>query len=107
MPQGLTRDQKSKFNQSIPALGTIGSGKSAGDIIDGLYKLGGTIVTYTSNGVANTQDSVAHNLGYVPQGYIVIGISAAANVYTSIAADANNLYLKCSVASVNITLLVF
>ncbi|KIL42069.1 hypothetical protein SD70_02480 [Gordoniibacillus kamchatkensis] len=105
--QGLTREQKTKFNQSIPGLGTIGSGKSAGEIIDSLFKLGGAIVNYTSNATANTQDTVPHGLGYTPQGYIVIGKNVAADVYIGTAADDNNLYLKCTVASASLTLLVF
>jgi hypothetical protein len=105
--QGLTDQQKAAFNQSIPGMGTKGSGKSAGDIINSLFTLGGVIVPYTSNATVNTQDTVKHGLGYTPKGYIVIGKAAAGDVYTGAAADGTNIYLKCSTASNAITLLVF
>ncbi|UOF90783.1 hypothetical protein LSG31_00425 [Fodinisporobacter ferrooxydans] len=107
--QKLTDQQYAAFNQSIPSLGTRGDkGRpTAGDIINSLFLLGGKIVTYTSNATANTQDTVYHGLGYVPNGYIVIGNGNGGVVYTGANADANNLYLKCTTASNSVTLLVF
>ena len=80
--------------------GAITHGDKAGN-------LAARYVVYTSNGVANTQDTVAHGLGYAPSGYIVVKQDKSANVYTSAAADATNLYLKTSVATVAWILLVF
>lgn len=105
--QGLNEKQKNTFNQSIPGLGVRGSGQQAGDIIDSLFQLGGKIVSYTTNAAANTQDTVAHGLGYVPKGYIVINNGNGGVVYTGAPADATNLYLKCTTASNAVTLLVF
>lgn len=113
MPQQqLTQQQYAGFNQSIPALGTRGGGghPSAGDIINSLFLAGaggGVFVNYTSNASANTQDTVPHNLGYVPKGYLVINNSNGGVVYTGAPADATNLYLKCTTASNNVTLIVF
>lgn len=65
------------------------------------------IVSYTSNAVANTQDTLAHTLGKVPTGFIVVDIDKAGIVYRSATADSTNLYLKCSATSASITVLVF
>lgn len=105
--QSLNDRQKNAFDQSVPALGTHDSGSSAGDIINSLFLLGGTLVTYTTNAAAGTQDTVAHDLGYVPKGYIPVDKSAAVDIYTGAAANDTNLYLKATVASVTVTLLVF
>lgn len=64
------------------------------------------IVTYTSNATPDTEDSVPHDLRKVPVGYIVIGKDLAGDVYDSAAHSATDLKLKCSVASVTITLIV-
>lgn len=105
--QSLDNRQKVAFDQSIPGLGTNGSGNGAGDIINSLFLLGGKLVTYTTNATAGTQDTVAHDLGYVPQGYIPVDKAVAVDIYTGTAADSTNLYLKASVASAKVTLLVF
>lgn len=105
--QSLSNEQKAAFSNSVPGLGVNGSGSSAGDIVDSLFLLGGKLVTYTTNATVGTQDTVAHNLGYIPQGYIPVDKSAAVDLYTGATADGTNLYLKASVASVKVTLLVF
>lgn len=66
-----------------------------------------SIVTYTSNASPDTEDTVAHGLGKVPTGYIPVSKDKAGDVYTSSAADATNLKLKCTVASVALKLLIF
>lgn len=105
--QSLDNRQKNAFDQSVPGLGTHDSGTSAGDIINSLFLLGGTLVTYTTNATSGTQDTVAHNLGYVPQGYIPVDKAAAVDIYTGAAADSENIYLKATTASTKVTLLVF
>jgi hypothetical protein len=113
MPQqSLTQQQYTAFNQSIPSIGTRGGNgrPTAGDIINALFLAqggGGKIVSYTSNATPNTQDTVQHNLGYPPVGYIVINNGNGGVVYTGAPADATNLYLKCTTASNNVTLIVF
>lgn len=103
---GLTAQQKRYFRESIPALKAKGYGDAA-DIIDGLYRLGGLIVPATF-GAANTELAVIHNLGYVPNGYLVIQNSNGGVIYTSTtAATATTIYLKSTVASTAVTLIVF
>jgi hypothetical protein len=106
--QKLTDQQRVAFDQSIPALGTHGSGRSAGDIINSLFLLGGAIVPYVSNATVNTKDTVPHGLGYVPKGYIVIGSDKAAVIYNDGTAWTDvNLFLKCDTVTTTATLLVF
>lgn len=66
-----------------------------------------SIITYTSDATPGTQTTVAHGLGKTPTGYIPISKDKAADVYNTAAADNTNLYLKCSVASATVKLLVF
>lgn len=66
-----------------------------------------SIVTYTSNATPDTQDTVAHGLGKTPTGFIPVEKDKAGDIYKSASADEANLYLKCSVASVAVKLLVF
>lgn len=72
--------------------------------------ISGKFVQYTSNGTKDTEDTISHNLGVIPQGYIVIWQDKAGNVYqgptTGTAWTSSNLYLKCSVASVTFMLFV-
>lgn len=64
-------------------------------------------VTYTSNATPDTEDTVAHALGKVPTGFIVIDLNKAAIIYKSAAHTKTNLLLKCNVATTTATLLVF
>jgi len=65
-------------------------------------------VTFTSNGVANTEDTVPHVLGFVPKGYIAVKQDKAAILYDGTTAfTTTNLYLRSSVATVVWTVLVF
>lgn len=106
---GLTPEQKKKFSQSIPALGMDGTGKSAGDVIDSLFRLGGVQVSYTTNGTAATEDIVTHTLGRVPVGYVMIRNSNGGDVYDSTVGSwsATQIRLKCQTAANSVTLYVF
>lgn len=65
----------------------------------------GEFVTYTSNAVADTEDTVAHTLGSVPIGYIVVKQDKGSNVYEGGTAwTSTNLYLKQTGTSVATTL---
>lgn len=68
----------------------------------------GQFITYTSNGTPDTEDSIIHNLDSIPVGYIVVSKDKAGDVYqkanTGTAWTNNFIYLKCSVASVSVTL---
>jgi len=65
------------------------------------------LVTYTSNGTPNTEDTVGHSLGKVPTGIIPVSLDKPAVVYKSNTFSASNLFLKCNVASTTATLLIF
>lgn len=66
------------------------------------------LVSYTSNAIANTEDTVAHDLKRVPLGFIVYSQDKAGVVYWSgTAHTATNLFLKNSVATVATKLIVF
>jgi hypothetical protein len=65
----------------------------------------GEFQVYTSNGSANTEDTIAHTLGAVPIGYIVVKQDKASNVYLgSTAWTSTNVYLKQSGTSVATTI---
>lgn len=68
----------------------------------------GQFVTYTTNVTPNTEDIIPHQLGSVPIGYIVVSKDKAGDVYqkanTGTVWTASSIYLKCSVASVSVTL---
>jgi hypothetical protein len=66
------------------------------------------IVDYASNATPDAEDTLAHGLGKVPTGYIVIGKDKAGTVYDGTTAwTATNIYLKCDTASVAAKLIVF
>jgi hypothetical protein len=66
--------------------------------------ISGEFQVYTSNASANTEDTVAHGLGSVPIGYIVIKQDKASNVYEGGTAwTSSSIYLKQSGTSVATT----
>ncbi len=81
----------------------LGTGSGVAGNIDGVY------VAYTSNAVADTEDTVTHNLGRIPVGYIVVDRDKAGIVYSSSKNTwtTTTMKLKCNVASTASTLLVF
>lgn len=103
---GLTNTQKEIIRQSIPAIRSKTYGDAA-DIVDGLYKLGGVTMAYTTNATPGTADTKTHNLGYIPNGYIVIQNGNGGVVYTGGSATAATLTLKCTTASNAVTLMIF
>lgn len=65
-------------------------------------------VTVADTGTANTEFTIAHGLKRIPIGYLVITIDKAGIVYASGTAwTAVNMYLKCSAANCNITVIIF
>lgn len=86
-------------DQSLDA--TLNNGLRLDENFDGVF------VTYTSNGVADTEDTVAHTLGKVPVGFIVTDIDKGGVVYRSSALTSANLLLKCSAVSATVTIFVF
>ncbi len=65
-------------------------------------------VTFTSNASPDTEDSVVHTLGKVPQGFRVVNKDKAADVYDSGTAwTKTNIFLKTNVATAILKLEVF
>ena len=78
-----------------------------GDAVDGENgeNVSGVWVSYTTNASANTEDAVSHSLGSEPIGFIVTNIDKGGVVYDSGTSWTDTtIYLKCSVASANVTL---
>ena len=66
------------------------------------------LVSFTSNATPDTEDTTAHGLGKVPNGYIVYSQNKAGSLYDSgTAHTATNIYTKCDVASVTFKIIVF
>ena len=56
----------------------------------------------------NTDFAVPISLGYLPTSYQIKNISANANIFTGVTPwTEQNIYLRCSVASVTISLFIF
>lgn len=85
--------------------GQLSFGDSNNSISD---NIAGTWVKTTTPAGANTNFTVTHNLGYLPNGWIVAMQDKAASIYLgSIPATLTELTLKCSVASVAVRLFIF
>jgi hypothetical protein len=124
----LNERQRKAFDTGVPGVGSTAA-DSAGSIIQKLITQGGdplsvslgtgvtgtgagvlnaVYVTYTSNATANTADSVAHALGRIPVGYIVVNNGNGGVVYNGgVAFSGATISLKCTTASNAVTLLVF
>ena len=65
-------------------------------------------VSYVSNGTANTEDTVPHNLGRIPSG-IWVGIpDKSAVIYQGTTAwTVDDIFLKASAVTVTVNILVF
>jgi len=58
-------------------------------------------------GAANTEFAVAHTLKRVPTGYLVIKNSTTGAVYDGATTwTTTNIYLRCSIANANITVII-
>lgn len=67
-----------------------------------------TLKTFTSSATPDAENTVAHELGKVPTGYLVYSINKAAAVYTgSTAWTSANIYLKVNVSSTEVKIIVF
>lgn len=107
-PEGWARDVNTDLNQVFLCLsgrvrfGGNNTTKGIGENIQGQF------LTYTTNGTKDTEDTIAHNLDSIPVGYIVVSKNKAGDIYqqatTGTAWTSSNIYLKCSVASVTVTL---
>lgn len=86
------------FSQGRVRFGGGGDG-DRGENISGEFQV------YTSNALANTEDTITHGLGSVPIGYIVIKQDKGSNVYDSGTAwTTSSVFLKQTGTSVTTTL---
>lgn len=101
--RGFDRDLISALNDwSLIIKAILDRGIAFGDNVDC------RIVSYTSNAVADTEDTVAHTLGKAPIGFVVIDIDKAGVVYRgSTSFSTTNVYLKCSAGSAALKILLF
>ena len=73
--------------------------------VDG-QNIEGKFMQFTSSGTPDAENTIAHNIGSIPIGYLVMNQDKAGSLYSSATAwTSSNMYLKCSVASV--TFLIF
>jgi hypothetical protein len=112
----LNENQDSKeqiriLQTQLNKLYTLAQGRiSFGTGVDGEngQNISGQFQTYVSNATPNTEDTLAHTIGSIPLGYIVLSQDKAGSVYqqasTGTAWTKSAIYLKCSVASVTFSL---
>ena len=83
---------------------------SSGGVANGRksYNFDAVWVAYTSNGSADTEDTVAHNLGRVPVGFFQGMPDKAAVIYNSGTAwTTTNIFLAADAATVVVNLLLY
>lgn len=62
----------------------------------------------TTPGTANVEFRVTHNLGYIPINFLLVDINASGRIYRSTQAwDKTNAYLKCTVASAKVRVIIW
>ena len=61
-----------------------------------------------ASGTANAEFTITHDLGFVPNGYIVVGKDQTCDVYDSRRSSwtTSQIFVKCTVASVHLVLIV-
>lgn len=65
-------------------------------------------VSFTSSATPDAENTVAHDLGKTPTGFIVCSIDKGAIVYNGVGSwTKTNIYLKCNTASTAVKALVF
>lgn len=66
--------------------------------------MAGEFQQFTTSGTPNAENTIAHTIGAIPVGYIIVWQDKAGTLYqgptTGTAWTSTNIYLKCSVASV-------
>lgn len=66
------------------------------------------VISVTTPSTAGAEFSIKHNLGHVPNGYILCGASSDCRLYDGVtASDAQTLYLRATAANVSVKILVF
>jgi hypothetical protein len=78
-----------------------------GDAVD-VDNIKGEWIDYTTNAIANTEDTIPHNLGEIPKGWIEFSRDKAGVLYKGPTAwTASDIYLKNSLASVAVRIFVY
>lgn len=86
--------------------GNVSFGTAINDT-DGDRNIRCSKVSGTTPGVANTEFSVAHTLGTIPMGFLVLSTGAAAHIYKSTTAwTTTTIYLKCDQPTVAFALII-
>ena len=66
------------------------------------------VLDITTHATPNTEIAVTHTLDKIPTGYFVAGMDQAAIVYNGTTAwTKTTIYVRCTVSSVNVKLIVF
>lgn len=87
------------WSQNLKAI--LDKGIDLGDNIDA------AVVSYTSNAVANTEDTIPHTLGKIPVYFIVGDIDKGGVVYRGGTSFTKaSIYVKCTVASAAVKLIL-
>lgn len=101
-------DYISDVNKDISTLFLFTKGRTRfGDAVNNQNgeNIAGEFIIYTSNGSANTEDTIPHTIGSVPVGYIVLKQDKASNVYLGTTTwTSSSIYLKQSGTTVATTL---
>lgn len=80
----------------------LNKGLSFADNFDGIF------VTFSSSATPDAENTVAHELGKIPTGFIVTSLDKGAVVYKGPTAFTDsNIYLKVNTASVAVTVFIF
>lgn len=66
-----------------------------------------TELSFTTNAIPDTQDTVAHGRKSAPAYFLVVDINKGGVLYRSAAFNATNCYFKCTVASAAVKVIVF
>lgn len=79
-----------------------------GNLKDGATNISGSWQQLTTPGGADTEFTLTHNLGRVPEGFLVVSIDKAAIIYSSRKSQwsVTQLFLKANLASVVLTVFV-
>lgn len=90
----------------VPIFGTTRADNEAKNFFLALTRSPIVWGTFVSADLTAAETEVRHGLGRLPNGYIVVGSSAAASVFNTTASTATSLFLKAS-GAVSVKLWVF
>ena len=103
-----TNQYEKNLDSDIASLFTALKGRVRfGSTTDGYRgeNISGEFQVFTSNATPDTEDEVAHTIGAIPVGYIVLKQDKAGSLYLgSTSWSSSSVYFKCDVASVAFTI---